>query len=147
MGYKISCASVSAFLILFITWMPLAKTCDNLTHDADSLKLHEKLAVAEQYYKEKKYDDSILLYQEIVLVHRNCGQAFHMLGKNYGRLAQGANWLKAIKYAKKTREAFEKAHHLNPSSKDIKNDLIEFYNEAPSFLGGDTKKANKLMAK
>ena len=135
----------SFFLILLINCIASLKACD---HDnTNSLKLSEKLTVAERYYEEKNYNESISLYEEIILIKPDCVEALYMLGKSYGRLAQNSGWLKAINYAKKTRKAFEKAHNLNPASEEIKRDLIEFYREAPRFLGGSNKKAQILMAK
>ena len=101
--------------------------------------MSEKLIMAERYYEAKNYNESVSLYEEIISIKPDCVEALYMLGKSYGRLA--------INYAKKTRKAFEKAYSLNPDSEEIKRDLVEFYLEAPRFLGGSNKKAQILMAK
>ena len=133
--------------MLLISCIASLKACDHVVGNTSSEKLSEKLIVAERYYETKNYNESISLYEEIVLIKPDCVEALYMLGKSYGRLAQNSSWLKAINYAKKTRKAFEKAHSLNPASEEIKRDLIEFYREAPRFLGGSDKKAQILMAK
>ena len=137
----------SFFLMLLIGGIASLKACDHVIGNTSSLKLSEKLIVAERYYEAKNYNESMSLYEEIVLIKPDCVEALYMLGKSYGRLAQNSSWLKAINYAKKTRKAFEKAYSLNPASEEIKRDLIEFYREAPRFLGGSDKKAQLLMAK
>lgn len=133
--------------MLLISCIASLKACDQVIGSTSSEKLSEKLIVAERYYETKNYNESISLYEEIVLIKPDCVEALYMLGKSYGRLAQNSSWLKAINYAKKTRKAFEKAHSLSPASEEIKRDLIEFYREAPRFLGGSDKKAQILMAK
>lgn len=144
---KGSVLPTSFLLMLLISCIASLKACDHVIGSTSSEKLSEKLIAAERYYETKNYNESISLYEEIVLIKPDCVEALYMLGKSYGRLAQHSSWLKAINYAKKTRKAFEKAHSLNPASEEIKRDLIEFYREAPRFLGGSDKKAQILMAK
>ena len=133
--------------MLVISCIASLKACDHTIGNTSSLKLSEKLIMAERYYEAKNYNESTSLYEEIISIKPDCVEALYMLGKSYGRLAQNSSWLKAINYAKKTRKAFEKAHSLNPDSEEIKRDLVEFYLEAPRFLGGSNKKAQILMAK
>ena len=70
----------------------------------------------------------------------------YWLGKAYGRRAEQVNWLTAIKYAKLTRSAFERAVQLNPKNVAAVRDLAQYYADAPGFLGGDAAKAAALRA-
>lgn len=70
----------------------------------------------------------------------------YWLGKAYGRRAEQVNWLTAIKYAKLTRSAFERAVQLNPKNVAAVRDLAQYYADAPGFLGGDAAKAEALRA-
>lgn len=71
----------------------------------------------------------------------------YWLGKTYGRLAERASWVSALRYARRTREALERAVSLNPANPDALIALAKFYAEAPGFLGGDKAKAEGLRAR
>ena len=63
------------------------------------------------------------------------------LGRAYGREAQNANVLRQPGLAKKTKNAWERAIELDPDNLDARSDLIQYYVQAPGFLGGSTTKA------
>jgi Flp pilus assembly protein TadD len=63
------------------------------------------------------------------------------LGRAWGRRAESGGWLMAASYASKARQCFEKAVALDPRNHEAKNDLFEFYLNAPGFMGGGTDKA------
>ena len=63
------------------------------------------------------------------------------LGRAYGREAQNANVLRQPGLARKTRGAWERAIELDPDNLDARSDLIQYYVQAPGFLGGSTSKA------
>jgi tetratricopeptide (TPR) repeat protein len=67
---------------------------------------------------------------------------FHLwLGRIYGEKADRAGFLAAAGLARKVRDEFERAVHLNPKSVDARSDLAEFYLEAPGIVGGGRDKA------
>ena len=66
---------------------------------------------------------------------------FLWLGRAYGREAQQANVLRQPGLAKKTKGAWERAIDLDPDNLDARSDLIQYYTQAPGFLGGSTSKA------
>jgi Flp pilus assembly protein TadD len=63
------------------------------------------------------------------------------LGRAWGRRAENGRWMMAVSYASKARQCFEKAVVLDPRNHEAKNDLFEFYLNAPGFLGGGMDKA------
>lgn len=69
------------------------------------------------------------------------------LGRAYGEKASNVSFLSAVGWAKKTRQAFERAVELDPNNLDARSDLTEFYTEAPGFLGGGTDKASAQIEK
>jgi Flp pilus assembly protein TadD len=76
------------------------------------------------------------------------GSYHRWLGHVYGEKADRANFLVAVGLARKTREEFERAVQLSPNDMDARSDLVEYYIEAPAFLGGGEDKARaqaKLM--
>lgn len=68
----------------------------------------------------------------------------HWLGKAYGRWAETSNFLAAPGRASSCRKAFERAVELDGRNLLAMNDLLEYYLEAPGFLGGGMDKAEAL---
>jgi tetratricopeptide (TPR) repeat protein len=66
---------------------------------------------------------------------------FLWLGRAVGREAQQANVLRQPGLAKRTKSAWERAIELDPDNLDARSDLIQYYVQAPGFLGGSTAKA------
>lgn len=69
---------------------------------------------------------------------------YHWLGRAYGRRAENAFPVAAPGYATKARANFEKSMQLDPNDSENRNDLFEYYLQAPSLLGGGVDKASKL---
>ena len=69
------------------------------------------------------------------------------LGKAYGRRAETANFISAAGLAGKTRDNFEKAVELDPANLEAHSDAMEYYLEAPGFMGGGMDKAKATAAK
>ena len=67
------------------------------------------------------------------------------LGRAYGRRAETSNPFTAPGYASKARQMFEKSVALDPSNKEATGDLLDFYLEAPGFMGGGYEKAEALV--
>ena len=66
------------------------------------------------------------------------------LGRAWGRRAETSGWLTAGIHASKARQCFERAVALDPHNREAKNDLFDFYLNAPGFLGGGLEKAAAL---
>jgi Flp pilus assembly protein TadD len=66
------------------------------------------------------------------------------LGRAWGRRAETGGWLTAPLHASKARQCFEKAVALDPRNREAKNDLFDFYLNAPGFLGGGIEKAEAI---
>ena len=66
------------------------------------------------------------------------------LGRAWGRRAETSGWLMAGPHASKARQHFERAVALDPHNHEAKNDLFDFYLNAPGFLGGGMEKAEAI---
>lgn len=67
---------------------------------------------------------------------------YHLwLGRSYGKKAEHAWALAAARIAGNVRDQFEIAVRLDPKSVDARDDLADFYMEAPSIVGGGETKA------
>ena len=66
---------------------------------------------------------------------------------SYGREAELANWFKAMDYAKKTLAHLETAVKLDANNLEYLDDLMDYYRQAPRFLGGSKEKATEIENK
>ena len=100
--------------------------------------------VGRQYYEKKAYAAAIEAFSTAVRLAPEISTYHHWLGKSYGRLAQNSNLLKAYRLSGRTREELERAVALDDKNIEAITDLMEFYRQAPAFLGGGQDKADKL---
>ena len=68
----------------------------------------------------------------------------HWLAKAYGRIAENASWFTAIRLARKVRASLERAVALDPHNAEALADLLKYYQQAPSFLGGNEEKVKAI---
>lgn len=99
---------------------------------------------ARKSYRARHYEDAVRMLEALHKTHPDCARCAHLLGKSYGRLAQRANWLSAMDFARKTVSAFELAVRLDPNDEGAIEDLIRYYRAAPEFLGGGVDKAKRM---
>jgi tetratricopeptide (TPR) repeat protein len=95
-------------------------------------------------YEKEDYYSAKDIFEKLVALEPKNSNFHHWLGKCYGRIAETVSWLKAISMAKKTRKEFEKAVELDEKNYNALEDLMQYYLEAPGFLGGSKKKANEI---
>lgn len=70
---------------------------------------------------------------------------YHLwLSKSYGKLARQSNWAQAMTLARKTRQELEVAVSLDGENLDALEDLRNYYEDAPGFLGGNREKARQI---
>ena len=96
------------------------------------------------HFEDEKYIEAIKKLEVAVEIEPQVAEYHHVLAKSYGREAERTNWFKAVSYAKQTLVHLEIAAELDGQNIDILEDLMDYYREAPGFLGGDTAKANKI---
>ena len=97
-----------------------------------------------QEYEKEAYADAIEAFSTAVKLAPGSSTYHHWLGKSYGRLAQNSNLFKAYRLSVRTREEFERAVLLDDKNIEAIEDLMEFYRQAPAFLGGGQDKADRL---
>jgi Flp pilus assembly protein TadD len=107
--------------------------------DAATLQL-----IGENFFMLGEYKKSSEALEKAAALDPNNAKLIHWLGRAYGRRAETANPFAAPGLASKTRQMFEKSVELDPSDKDAAGDLLDFYLEAPGFLGGGVHKAEAL---
>ncbi len=123
------------------------------TEYLQSLQLLEKLPqndaatlqlMGQDLFMLGEYKKATEAFEKAVALDPNNPKLLHWLGRTYGRRAEMANPFAAPGLASKTRQMFEKSVELDPTDKDALGDLLDFYLDAPGFLGGGVHKAEAL---
>ena len=98
-----------------------------------------------EHYEDQEYNKAIKELEGAVQLEPENARYHHILAKSYGLEAKRTNWFRAMSLAKKTLKHLKLAAKLDNDNLEILDDLMEYYREAPGFLGGDTEKANKIQ--
>ncbi len=102
---------------------------------------------AAQYYlgriafQEEQYDEAVDYFEEATEVNDRVAEYFEWYGNALGSLAQQSNMVRQGMLAPKMKSAWEKAVQLDPKSVGPRTSLVEFYMQAPGFMGGSKEKA------
>ena len=112
----------------------------------------DKDYAAAQYYlgrisvDEGNYEDASGFFEEAVDADDKVADYFSWLGNTYATLAQDANPISQGILATKMKNAWEKVIELDPNNIDSRRSLIQFYLQAPGFMGGSIEKAKEMAA-
>jgi len=107
--------------------------------DAATLRL-----MGQNYFMLAEYKKATDALEKAAALDPDSPQVFHWLGRAYGRRAETANPFTAPGYATKARQNLERSVQLDPANKDASGDLLDYYLDAPNFLGGGMQKAEEL---
>ncbi|HLH39713.1 MAG TPA: tetratricopeptide repeat protein [Bryobacteraceae bacterium] len=100
--------------------------------------------MGQDYFMLGDYKKSTEALEKALTLDPNNARILHWLGRAYGRRAEMANPFTAPGYANKSRQALERSVQLDPANKDATGDLLDYYLDAPNFLGGGMQKAEAL---
>ncbi len=93
------------------------------------------------YFDEDEFGDAIDWFEKAA-DYDSGNSKYHMwLGHSYGRSAQNAGKLKQAFYARDSRKNYEKSVDLDPQNIEARESVMEFYLQAPGFMGGGRDKA------
>jgi tetratricopeptide (TPR) repeat protein len=106
-----------------------------------------QLLAGQCHYFLRDYRKAIGALERAAKAAPNSAAIHHWLGRAWGRRAESANPFQAPGFAVKARKAFEQAVALDPALAEAASDLLEYYLEAPGFLGGGIDKAVALAEK
>jgi tetratricopeptide (TPR) repeat protein len=107
-------------------------------NDAEAYNLFCRL-----YFQLEQWDNALRMAEKSVELAPENSNYHLWLGRAAGRKAEIANPFAAWTLARRVRSEFERAVALDASNLPARSDLSEYYLEAPSFLGGDKKKARE----
>ena len=102
---------------------------------------------AQDKYEVREYKEAGKLLEDAIAATPGVSRYHHLLGKCFGRMAEQASALGALSLARKTRLHFEKAVELDGENIPALKDLMNYYKQAPGFLGGSRKKADEIEKK
>ncbi len=95
------------------------------------------------YFQLEQWDNALRMAEKSAALAPGNSNYHLWLGRAAGRKAESANPFAAWGLARKVRAEFERAVELDGNNFPARNDLAEYYMEAPGFLGGDKKKARE----
>jgi Flp pilus assembly protein TadD len=87
---------------------------------------------------------AIECFEKALAISPNNSEYELWVGRAWGRRAETSGWLTAGVHASKARQHFERAVALDPKNHEAKNDLFDYYLNAPGFLGGGIEKAEAI---
>ncbi len=97
-------------------------------------------------FEEKRYEQAIAWFTRAANGEQ-CNAEYHLwLGRAYGHRAQQVSLFRQPFLAKQVQTHFEKAVACDPNHVAARWDLMEYYLQAPRFLGGSRKKAEEQAA-
>jgi Flp pilus assembly protein TadD len=99
------------------------------------------LLTGKNYFMLGDYKKAVDSFEKALNENPRSSEAELWLGRAWGRRAESGGGPMAMIYASRTRQCFEKAIALDPHNREAKNDLFDFYLNAPGFLGGGIDKA------
>jgi Flp pilus assembly protein TadD len=109
---------------------------DDPTPDAGNYLLSGK-----NYFMLGDYKKAIDYFEKASAVSPDSSDYELWLGRAWGRRAETGGWLLAVVRASKARQCFERAVALDPHNREARNDLFDYYLNAPGILGGGLEKA------
>lgn len=95
-------------------------------------------------FEEKQYEDAADFFEEATEADAKSADYFNWLGNALGSIAKDANPFRQGILAPKMKSAWESAVALDPKNLDARRSLIEYYTQAPSFMGGSFEKAHEV---
>lgn len=99
------------------------------------------LLTGKDYFMLSDYKKATDSFEKALAASPGSSEAELWLGRAWGKRAENSSSFMAIAYANRTRQCFEKAVALDPHNREAKNDLFDFYLNAPGILGGGIDKA------
>lgn len=95
--------------------------------------------------KESRLDEASKYAEQCISAHPKNSECHEALGNVLGTKAQKGGVMSAISYVGKIRDSFKKAIELDPNNFSARYSLMQFYLQAPSFVGGGNGKAKDLV--
>lgn len=101
--------------------------------------------IGQDYFMLAEYKKASEALEKAAALEPHNPRVLLWLGRAYGRRAETSSPFTAPMYASKARQLFERSVAIDPANKDATGDLLDYYLDAPGFLGGGMQKAEALV--
>jgi hypothetical protein len=98
-------------------------------------------AQGQQALQAQQYEQAVRWLEQATQLDTTRAEYYLWLGRACGYQAQQAAPNEQFFLARKVRRSFEKAVEMNPELLEARLDLLTFYLQAPSLVGGSVEKA------
>lgn len=95
--------------------------------------------------KENRLDEAAKIAEQCIAYNAKNSECHEALGNVLGTKAMRGGVMSAISYVGKIRDSFKKAIELNPNNFSARSSLMQFYLQAPGFVGGGKDRAKDLI--
>lgn len=95
-------------------------------------------------FDEKDFESAADYFEEALDTNDKIPDYHNWYGNALGSIAQEANVLRQGILAPKMKNAWEKAISLSPNMLEPRQSLVQYYLQAPGFMGGSTDKAKEM---
>lgn len=95
------------------------------------------------YFQLEQWDTALHMAEKSTSLQPHNSLYHQWEGRAAGRKAENSNPFTAFGLARRVKSEFERAVALDGNNVSARSDLVEYYLEAPGFLGGDKKKARE----
>lgn len=92
-------------------------------------------------FDQNKFGDAVDYFKEAIDENDKSSDYYTWLGNSYGRLAQNSSKIRQGFIAPKIKKNYEKAVSFDAENLDAHWGLVEYYTQAPAFMGGSWEKA------
>jgi len=103
--------------------------------------------IGQDYFMLGDYKKATDAFDHAIALGNGSSVLYVWAGRAYGRRAETSGPFSALGLASHARKYFETAVQLDISDKEATGDLLDYYLEAPGFLGGGLNKAQDLAQK
>ncbi len=101
-----------------------------------------RLWLGKSYLKVRDWDNAVQEMEKTTQLQPSNAQSHLWLGRACGARAAHTFFVKAIGWAHRVVKEFETANKLSPEDLDVRFDLLDFYLDAPGYMGGGKDKAD-----
>jgi tetratricopeptide (TPR) repeat protein len=136
-----ACASQPLPTTLFISSGQAVKQALLPEQEPAQLVASQVFARGQEALEAGRYDNAIDLFDQAVQLDATNALYYWWLGRAYGHQAEQAEAGGQFFLARQVRKNLEKAVTLNPDLIEARLDLLTYYLQAPSLLGGGIEKA------
>jgi tetratricopeptide (TPR) repeat protein len=95
------------------------------------------------YFQLEMWDSALHMAEKSTSLEPSSSLFHQWVGRAAGRKAENSNPFTAFGLARRVKAEFERAVALDGNNFSARADLVEYYLEAPGFLGGDKNKARQ----